>query len=190
MTFDLCTFLHLLMQGSAGLPQCPSSTAINVNQNRGRFIQQEEVLALQLQLLIQTRFNGSTGALVIVTILTANISTILLTLFCFMSHCPLPLVPVTAATASSLPGAPSASRRRSPQKRDQRGDWKAIRQTFRATAAEDAVSPTTSSGLARSLYIYTQDTKESLARKRPTKQTGRHRYMIRENTYYSSLHDE
>ncbi|XP_056455467.1 uncharacterized protein LOC130389630 isoform X2 [Gadus chalcogrammus] len=48
-------------------------------------------------------------------------------------------VPVTAAvTASSLPGAPSASRRRSPQKRDQRGDWKAIRQTFRATAAEDA----------------------------------------------------
>ncbi|XP_059916194.1 uncharacterized protein LOC132464045 isoform X2 [Gadus macrocephalus] len=51
-------------------------------------------------------------------------------------------VPATAAaTASSLPGAPSASRPRSPQKRDQRGDWKAIRQAFRATAAEDAVSP-------------------------------------------------
>ncbi|CAL8296324.1 unnamed protein product [Boreogadus saida] len=48
-------------------------------------------------------------------------------------------VPATAAaTASSPPGAPGASRPLSPQKRDQRGDWKAIRQAFRATAAEDA----------------------------------------------------
>ena len=37
-------FLPLLMQESARLPQCLSSTAINVNQNRGKFIRSEITL--------------------------------------------------------------------------------------------------------------------------------------------------
>ncbi|CAL8358502.1 unnamed protein product [Lota lota] len=68
-------------KGSARLPQCLSSTTINVNQNR---------------------------------------------------------VPVAAVTASSLPGASGASLPLLSQKRDQHGEWKAIRQAFRDTAAEDA----------------------------------------------------
>ena len=90
-----------------------------------------------------------------------------------MSRCLLPAVPGTAVPASSLPDAPSASLPLLSQKRDQHGEWRAIKQAFRDTAAEDAVSLTTSgSGLASSLSDTLQNTKDKrLARKRPTKQT-------------------